>query len=63
MIETDTQLKKLIVWYVIKKISITLCSTAGCAFSSSQLAHGDWKFWWATGMHFNGRLPDDWKQN
>ena len=25
------------------------------------VAHGNWKFWLAIGMHFNGRLGGDWK--
>ena len=34
---------------------------AGYVFSGRPLARGDWKFWWAIGMHFNSRPPDDWK--
>ena len=34
---------------------------AGCAFSGGPLAHGNWKFWWAIGMNFNGRPQGDWK--
>ena len=33
--------------------------SARYAFSDRPLACGDWKFWWAIGMHFNGRPPGD----
>ena len=36
-------------------------TSSGYAFSGRPLDCGVLKFWWVIGMHFNGRLPGDWK--